>query len=181
MPSAAIAPRGGETLRWWIIAAAVVLVDHVTKWIASELMASRPPVVVTPFFNFVLAHNTGAAFSFLAEGSGWQRWFFAAIAVVAAVLITMLIRRHARERLFCSGLALILGGAVGNLIDRLAWGHVVDFVQLHAGAWYWPAFNVADSAITVGAVLVVLDSLRGRRAGTGKPEEASGAGGPGLK
>jgi signal peptidase II len=162
MHSAAAASRGREML-WWAVAAGVVVADHATKWLASELMSARPPVVVTSFFNFVLAHNTGAAFSFLAEGSGWQRWFFAGIAVIAAVLISMLIRRHAGERLFCSGLALILGGAVGNLIDRLAWGHVVDFLQLHAGPWYWPAFNVADSAITVGAVLVVLDSFRGKR------------------
>ena len=162
MHSAAAASRGREML-WWAVAAGVVVADHATKWLASELMSARPPVVVTPFFNFVLAHNTGAAFSFLAEGSGWQRWFFAGIAVIAAVLISMLIRRHAGEKLFCSGLALILGGAVGNLIDRLAWGHVVDFLQLHAGPWYWPAFNVADSAITVGAVLVVLDSFRGKR------------------
>jgi signal peptidase II len=168
MHSVAVPSRARDALRWWVIAGAVVLADHVTKWLASELMSSRPPFVVTPFFNFVLAHNTGAAFSFLAEGSGWQRWFFAAIAVVAAVLISMLIRRHAGEKLFCTGLSLILGGAVGNLIDRLAWGHVVDFLQLHAGGWYWPAFNVADSAITVGAVLVVLDSLRGKASGPGR-------------
>lgn len=155
--------RGRETV-WWIVAAAVVVADHATKWLASELMSSRPPVVITPFFNFVLAHNTGAAFSFLAEGSGWQRWLFAGIAVVAAALISVLIRRHAEQRMFCAGLALILGGAVGNLIDRLAWGHVVDFLQLHAGPWYWPAFNVADSAITIGAALVVLDSLRTKTA-----------------
>jgi signal peptidase II len=159
--AAVAAPRRREAL-WWAVAAAVVLADHATKWLASELMASRPPVVVTSFFNFVLAHNTGAAFSFLAEGSGWQRWLFAGIAVVAAALISILIRRHAGEKLFCAGLALILGGAIGNLIDRLAWGHVVDFLQLHAGPWYWPAFNVADSAITIGAVLVVFDSLRAK-------------------
>jgi signal peptidase II len=168
MHSAALAAGGRGTLRWWLIAAAVVLADHTTKWLASDLLASRPRVVMTPFFNFVLAHNTGAAFSFLAEGSGWQRWFFAAIAVIAVVLISMLIRRHAAERLFCAGLALILGGAIGNLIDRLAWGHVVDFLELHAGGWYWPAFNVADSAITVGAVLVILDSLRGKAHTSGR-------------
>jgi len=171
MPDAVITFRGREAV-WWVVAAAVVLADHATKWLASELMSSRPPVVVTPFFNFVLAHNTGAAFSFLAEGSGWQRWFFAGIAVVAAALISILIRRHAAERLFCAGLALILGGAVGNLIDRLAWGHVVDFLQLHAAGWYWPAFNVADSAITIGAVLVVIDSFR-RKPGRGGPDGAT--------
>jgi signal peptidase II len=153
--------RGREAV-WWAVAAVVVIADHATKWIAGELMSSRPPVVVTPFFNFVLAHNTGAAFSFLAEGSGWQRWLFAGIAVLAAALISVLIRRHAGQRLFCAGLALILGGAIGNLIDRLARGYVIDFLQLHAGGWYWPAFNMADSAITVGAALVVLDSLRSK-------------------
>jgi signal peptidase II len=162
MPSPAAGVFRGREALWWMVAAAVVLVDHATKWLAGELFAARPPLVVTPFFNFVLAHNTGAAFSFLAEGSGWQRWFFAGIAVIAAAVISVLIRRHAEQKLFCGGLALILGGAIGNLIDRLARGHVVDFLQLHAGGWYWPAFNVADSAITVGAALVVLDSLRGR-------------------
>jgi signal peptidase II len=162
MPSAPATAYRGRDWVWWSIAAVVVLADQVTKSLATELMSSRPPVVVTPFFNFVLAHNTGAAFSFLADGSGWQRWLFAGIAVVAAVLITVLIRRHAGEKLFCSGLALILGGALGNLIDRVAWGHVVDFLQLHAAGWYWPAFNVADSAITVGAVLVVVDSFRNK-------------------
>jgi len=162
MPDAALGTTRGREMLWWSVAAAVVLADHATKWLASELMSSRPPLVVTPFFNFVLAHNTGAAFSFLAEGSGWQRWLFTGIAVVAAALISVLIRRHAGEKIFCFGLALILGGAIGNLIDRLAWGHVVDFLELHVGPWYWPAFYVADSAITVGAVLVVFDSLRAK-------------------
>jgi signal peptidase II len=166
MPNAA-AFGGGEKI-WWIVAMVVVAADHATKWLMSELMCCRPPLAVTPFFNFVLAHNTGAAFSFLAEGSGWQRWFFAGIAVVATALISMLIRRHAGERLFCAGLALILGGAVGNLIDRLARGHVVDFIQLHAGGWYFPAFNVADSAITVGAALVIIDSFRGKAGPSGQ-------------
>ena len=157
----AAAFRGREAL-WWIVASVVVAADHATKWLASELLSSRPPVTVTPFFDFVLAHNTGAAFRFLAQGSGWQRWLFAGIAVVAAALISVLIRRHAEQRLFCAGLALILGGAIGNFIDRLARGHVVDFLQLHAGSWYGPAFNVADSAITDGAALVVLDSLRAK-------------------
>jgi len=162
MPSPVSAAFRSRETTWWIVAAAVVLADHATKWLASDVLASGDPVVVTPFFNFVLAYNTGAAFSFLAESSGWQRWLFAGIAVVAAALISVLIRRHAEQRLFCAGLALILGGAIGNLIDRLARGHVIDFLQLHAGEWYWPAFNVADSAITVGAVLVVLDSLRSK-------------------
>jgi signal peptidase II len=152
-----------STLRWWLIALAVVLLDHLTKWAASDVLCCRPPITVTPFFNLVLAHNTGAAFSFLADAAGWQRWFFVTIALVAAVVISVLIVRRRHERLFCLGLSLILGGALGNLIDRLAWGHVVDFIQLHAAGWYWPAFNIADSAITVGAVIVALDGFRGER------------------
>jgi len=165
MPSGAGVFRG-ERL-WWLVAAIVVIADQATKWLASGLLQGRGQVRVAPFLNFVLHHNPGAAWSFLAGESGWQRWLFALIAVAAAVLISALIRRHASERLFCAGLALILGGALGNLVDRLAWGYVVDFVQLHAWAWFpdwppFPTFNVADSAITVGAGLVLFDSLRRR-------------------
>ena len=116
-----------------------------------------------PFFNLVLVHNTGAAFSFLAGAGGWQRWFFTVVtvAVICAAIVVML-RRLPDNRLLCAGLALVLGGALGNLYDRLTLGHVVDFVQLHAGG-YFPSFNVADSAITVGVVLLIWDGLRGRR------------------
>jgi signal peptidase II len=161
MPRAALFRR--EEAVWWAVSAVIVILDHATKWLASEVLCCRPPIAVTPFFNLVLAHNTGAAFSFLAGESGWQRWLFAGIAVIATVLISALIRRHTAERLFCLGLALILGGAVGNLIDRLAWGHVVDFIQVHAGGWYFPAFNIADSAISIGAALVVIDSFLGNK------------------
>jgi signal peptidase II len=157
---------GGERV-WWLVAAIVIVVDQATKWLARELLEGRAAVVVAPFFNLVFHTNRGAAFSFLAGESGWQRWFFAGIAVAAVVLISMLIRRHASERLFCVGLALILGGAVGNLVDRILRGYVIDFVQLHAQSWFptlppFPTFNVADSAITVGAVIVLFDSLRRR-------------------
>ncbi len=176
MPRPAMARFVAGEAIWWTIAAAVVLADQSTKWVASELMCCRPPVAVTPFFNFVLAHNTGAAFSFLAQGSGWQRWFFAGIAAAAIAVISVLIRRRPGERWFCLGLALILGGAVGNLIDRVLWGHVVDFIQLHAAGWYFPAFNVADSAITVGAAIVVIDSFRGRAGAPRQPEDPRGQG-----
>ena len=114
---------------------------------------------VTSFFNVVRAHNTGAAFSFLAGASGWQRWFFTAIGIAAAVFIVWMLRSHAGQRLFSFAMACILGGAIGNVVDRLMHGYVVDFVQLHWRGWYFPAFNVADSAITIGAACLILDEL----------------------
>jgi signal peptidase II len=116
---------------------------------------------VTSFFNVVRAHNTGAAFSFLAAASGWQRWLFTAIGIVAAVFIVYLLRSHAGQKLFSFSLACILGGAVGNVVDRLVHGYVVDFIQVHWNStYYFPAFNVADSAITIGAICLILDELR---------------------
>jgi signal peptidase II len=115
---------------------------------------------VASFFNIVRAHNTGAAFSFLATASGWQRWFFTVIGIAAAVFIVWMLRSHAGQKLFSFALACILGGAVGNVVDRLLHGYVVDFVQVHWRGWYFPAFNVADSAITVGAAFLILDELR---------------------
>jgi signal peptidase II len=120
---------------------------------------------VTSFLNIVRAHNTGAAFSFLAQASGWQRWLFTAIGVAAAIFIVWMLRSHAGQRLFSFALALILGGALGNVLDRVLYGHVIDFVQVHWRGWYFPAFNIADSAITVGAACLILDELlRVRRA-----------------
>ena len=107
-----------------------------------------------------MVYNQGAAFSFLADSGGWQRWFFSALALGVSVMIVWMLNRNSTERLFCWSLSLILGGAVGNLIDRLLYGHVIDFLDVHVGGWHWPAFNVADSAITVGAALFVLDELR---------------------
>lgn len=146
--------------RWLGIAAVIVVLDQATKFAVSEWLAGGRVVEVTSFFNFVLAHNAGAAFSFLAGAAGWQRLFFSTIAVIAAVWIVVLLRRHAHETVFCLALSLILGGALGNLIDRVWLGAVVDFLDFHALGWHWPAFNVADSAITCGAVLMVWDSLR---------------------
>jgi signal peptidase II len=121
---------------------------------------------VTPFLNIVRAHNTGAAFSFLAGAAGWQRWLFTAIGVAATVFIVWMLRSHSGQKLFAFSLACILGGAIGNVVDRLLHGYVVDFIQVHwASRWYFPAFNVADSAITIGAVGLILDELlRVRRA-----------------
>jgi len=144
---------------WLLVAAVVAVLDQTTKAIVQAALQPGARIPVAPFLDLVLVFNTGAAFSILAGAGGWQRAFFIAIALAAAVLIVHLLRRHPDERLFCAGLALILGGALGNLWDRIVLGHVVDFVLLHAYGWHWPAFNVADSAITVGAVLLVLDEL----------------------
>jgi len=148
--------------RWLALSAIVIVADQLTK--AAVLTSFRPgeQLVLAPFASLVLAFNTGAAFSFLADADGWQRWLFTAIAAAAAVLIVWLLRRGG-DRLYLGGLALILGGALGNLYDRLTIGTVVDFLLLHYRGWAWPAFNVADSAITVGAALLIVDSFRARR------------------
>jgi len=146
-------------LRWYAVAAAVLALDYATK--AAVLAAFAPGEVrpLLPFFNLVLAFNTGAAFSFLAGAGGWQTFAFAAIAAIASVVVSVLIWREPRRRAYCAGLALILGGALGNLHDRLVHGKVVDFLDVHAFGWHWPAFNVADAGITVGAALLILDSF----------------------
>jgi signal peptidase II len=145
--------------RWLALSLVVVVLDLATKaWISSALRYGEVHPVL-PFFNLVLVHNTGAAFSFLAGASGWQRWFFTAITIAISAFIVVMLRRHHADRLMAVALALVLGGALGNLHDRVTLGHVVDFVQVHAGGWYFPAFNVADSAITVGVALLIWDSL----------------------
>ena len=144
---------------WLGIAVAVVLLDQLTKTLVVRSFQLNDLRTITPFFDLVRAHNTGAAFSFLAGASGWQRWFFIGLGAVAAVFIVWLLARHGSQRLFCWALALILGGAVGNVIDRIWHGHVVDFIQVHWKQHYFPSFNVADSAISVGAGLLILDEL----------------------
>jgi signal peptidase II len=146
-------------VRWYALAAVVLALDYVTKLVALHSFQPGESLPVTPFFNLVLVFNTGAAFSFLAAGSGWQTFFFAAVATVASAVISWLIYRTPGKRLYCGGLALILGGALGNLHDRLVHGKVVDFLDFHAAGWHWPAFNVADCGITVGAALLILDSF----------------------
>jgi signal peptidase II len=146
--------------RWLALSAVVLAADLATKAWVTRAFAPGDVVSVTPFFNLVLVYNTGAAFSFLAGAGGWQRWFFMAVSAVVSVVIVWLLSRHYRERLMACALALVLGGALGNLYDRVTLGKVVDFVQLHAAGYYWPAFNVADSAISVGVVLLVWDSIR---------------------
>lgn len=145
---------------WLGMAAVVALLDQLSKYCVATALHPGESVRVLPFFDLVLWFNKGAAFSFLAAESGWQRAFFIGIAVVAAVVIVWLLRGHRGEMLFCGALALILGGALGNLWDRVVLGHVVDFLLFHAGGYYWPAFNVADSAITLGAAMIIIDGFR---------------------
>lgn len=152
-------------LNWLSISALVIALDLYTKHLVQSALAYGEHVVVTGFFDLVLYHNEGAAFSFLAAAGGWQRVFFSAIAVIASVIILRLLLKHPQQKLFCLALSLILGGALGNLYDRVTLGYVVDFLFFHYQSWYWPAFNVADSAITVGVVLLLWHEFR-------KPAEA---------
>lgn len=144
---------------WFGLAAAVIAADYATKLAVLAAFAPGERRAVTEFFNLVLVFNKGAAFSFLAGAEGWQTPLFASIAAIASVVIGFLIMTHKSKKLFCSGLSLILGGALGNLYDRLAYGHVVDFLDFHVAGWHWPAFNVADSAITVGAGILIVESF----------------------
>jgi len=146
--------------RWLWLSAIVIVLDLATKALVTGAFRYGEVREMTPFFNLVLVHNTGAAFSFLAQAGGWQRWFFSVVAVAISAMLVWMLRKPGTGTLLSFGLALVLGGALGNLHDRVTLGYVVDFVQLHAGGYYFPAFNVADSAITVGVVLLVLDSLR---------------------
>jgi signal peptidase II len=150
----------GALLPWLGVAVIVILVDQFTKTLILGAFRDGGSHTVTSFFNIVRVHNTGAAFSFLAGASGWQRWFFVGLGAFAALFIVWMLRSHGGQRMFSWALALILGGAVGNVIDRVLHGYVVDFIQVHYGSAYFPSFNVADSAITVGAILLILDELR---------------------
>lgn len=157
-------------LKWLWLSVAVLALDQVTKLWADSALALHRPLELLPFLNLTLMHNTGAAFSFLADAAGWQRWFFIVVAVaVCAVLFLWLRRLGPGERWLAAALALVLGGAVGNVWDRVVYGHVIDFIDLHAAGWHWPAFNIADSAITVGVVVILLDGfLAGRGEGGSK-------------
>lgn len=148
-------------LKWLWLSALVIVVDQLTKGLATAYLEPYHAVPVAPFLNLTLMYNPGAAFSFLSSASGWQRWFFVLIALgVSAVLIVWLRRLDSGERWTAIALALVLGGALGNVWDRLWLGHVVDFIDLYVGEWHWPAFNVADAAITVGAAMLILEALR---------------------
>jgi signal peptidase II len=146
---------------WLGIAAIVILIDQVSKITITKMLTLGGEHTITSFFNLVLIYNPGAAFSFLGSAGGWQRYLFTGIGIAAALFIVYLLKRHAGQRLFCWALALVLGGALGNVIDRLMYGHVIDFLDFHlSGIGHFPAFNIADSAICLGAALFILDELR---------------------
>jgi len=150
---------------WLGLALLLFVVDQITKILILGSYELGDSTYITSFFNLVRVHNPGAAFSFLASASGWQRWFFTALGVGAAIFIVWMLRAHSQQRLFAFSMACLLGGAVGNVVDRLVHGYVIDFVQLHYGGWAFPAFNVADAALTEGAIGMILDELlRVRRA-----------------
>ncbi len=152
--------------RWLWLSALIIVLDQASKlWITSHF-AYGESLAVLGIFNLVLVHNTGAAFSFLHDAGGMQRWLFSIIAIVVSVWIVWLLRRHSAQTLFALALSLILGGALGNLIDRIAYGYVVDFLHFHWNEHYFPAFNIADSAITCGAFLMILDSFKERKHGS---------------
>lgn len=147
--------------RWLLLSVFVVVLDQATKWIAEGLLQPYVAHPVVPMLNLTLMYNEGAAFSFLAGAGGWQRWFFIGFASLMTVVLTVwLLRLPARDRLTAAALALIVGGAVGNLIDRVLTGRVVDFIDVYYGDWHWPAFNIADSAISVGVVLMLILAMR---------------------
>jgi signal peptidase II len=148
-------------LKWLWLSGLSILLDQITKLAVIDRLTPYQDVIpLTSFFNLVHVHNTGAAFSLFADQPGWQRFFFLGIAVVATAVILHLLKKTVGRPRYAIALALILGGALGNVIDRALYGHVIDFLDFYLGSWHWPAFNVADSAITVGAVLLVWDSFR---------------------
>jgi len=153
----------GRLTGWLLLAAVVAAADQLTKGLMLRLLAHGEIIDVAPFFKLVLVYNPGAAFSFLAEQPGWQRWFFVVLGAVICVWLIALIRRHVAETALPLAFALIIGGAVGNIIDRVVYGAVVDFLYFHAGRYGWPAFNLADSAITVGVAIMLWSQFRPNR------------------
>jgi signal peptidase II len=158
------AGKNQSMVLWLGISLLVLLIDQFTKVLVLGAFQLGDSTPITGFFNLVRVHNHGAAFSFLANAGGWQRWFFTGIGIVAALFMLWMLRAHAGQKLFSLAIALILGGAIGNVVDRLLHGYVVDFFDFYWGAWHFPAFNVADAGISVGAALLILDEiLRVRR------------------
>jgi signal peptidase II len=150
--------------RWLLLSLIVLVLDLLTKhWVSSNMVYGESRVL-TSWFNLVSARNTGAAFSFLANAGGWQRWFFIVVTVIVTGVLINMMRMQPRNRMLLASCALVIGGALGNLHDRLRFGYVVDFVQWHYGGWAWPAFNIADSAICLGVALLIIDSFRKRDA-----------------
>ena len=165
MAKTTLVKSSGGMLPWLGLALLLLIADQFTKVLILGYYRLGDATHVTNFFNVVRVHNLGAAFSFLSSASGWQRWFFTGIGIVAALFIIWMLKSHAGQKLFSFSMACILGGAVGNVVDRTLHGYVVDFLDFHYANWHFPAFNVADSAITVGAICLILDELlRVRRA-----------------
>ncbi len=161
----ATAPMRPQTYALWLgLVALLVLLDYWTKNLASQNLTLYRPLAVTSWLNLTLAHNEGAAFSLLADAGGWQRWFFTIVAVIiSAILLAWLWRLPNRSRLLPVAIALVLGGAIGNLVDRIRFGYVVDFIDVHVQGWHWPAFNLADSVIVLGVVLLLIEGFLPRR------------------
>ena len=156
-------------LRWLWLSALAIALDQASKLVVDNSMQLYESIPILPGFSLTYVHNTGAAFSFLSEAGGWQRWFFAALAfIISVVLSAWLARLQKHETLLAVALSLVLGGAIGNLIDRLAYGYVIDFLLVYYKTWYWPAFNIADSAITLGVALMLAESF-----GLGKAKKAN--------
>jgi signal peptidase II len=152
--------RNNGSLKWLWLSTLVIVLDQLTKQLAERLLVLHDPVAILPGFNLTLMYNTGAAFSFLAGAGGWQRWFFIGLAViVSAIILGWLWRLPKDQKWVAAGLALVLGGAIGNVVDRMLFGHVIDFIQVYYREWYWPAFNIADSAITVGVIALLFDGF----------------------
>jgi signal peptidase II len=152
--------KNSDHFLWWIsIAVLIIILDQATKLITLSQIAEHGSRKITSFLNWVLVYNPGAAFSFLADGHGWQKWFFITIGTIAVIVMLWLLKRHSNQGIFCFSIALILGGAIGNLIDRFVHGAVVDFIDIYYQQFHWPAFNVADSAITLGTFLLIVDEL----------------------
>jgi len=145
---------------WLMLSALLVGVDQLSKLAIINIYKLGEFTIITSWFNLVRVHNTGAAFSFLADAGGWQRWAFVGLAMIAVSILVFLMLRHAGQTWFAMAATLIIAGAIGNTIDRLTWGYVIDFIDWHVSGWHWPAFNAADSYITIGAALFVLDELR---------------------
>ncbi len=147
-------------LGWMGLASLLLILDQLTKIIAKNNLFENVSQPVTSFLNWTLVYNSGAAFSFLAQAGGWQRWFFTGLGIIAALVMIWLIRKNASQRVFSLALSLLLSGAIGNVIDRIAYGAVVDFIDVHYMGWHWPAFNIADSAITIGVILLIFDEIK---------------------
>lgn len=146
-------------LPWLGLALILLIADQLTKVLILGYYQLGDSTLITQYFNIVRVHNTGAAFSFLADASGWQRWFFTGVGVIAVGVILWMLKAHPGQKLFSFSMACILGGAIGNVIDRVRYGYVVDFLDFHWGTWHFPAFNIADAAISIGAVCMILDEF----------------------